>query len=64
MAFKCDFTAVSILLNAIRSMLWERIERQARDDRITLGAGCTDRIIVVDRIDMPTLHIRQMSDKS
>lgn len=48
----------------VKSRLWERIERQARDDRITLGAGCTDRIIVVDRIDMPTLHMRQMSDKS
>lgn len=52
MAFKCDFTAFSILSNAVKSRLREHIKWQARVDRMTLGVGCVDRIIVVDRIDV------------
>ncbi len=40
-----------ILSNAVKSRLWEHIEWQVRVDRMTLGVGCVDRIIVVDRID-------------
>lgn len=45
------FSMLIILSNAAKSRLWEHIKWQARVDRMTLGVGCVDRIIVVDRID-------------
>ncbi|WP_337483975.1 hypothetical protein [Porcipelethomonas sp.] len=45
------FSMSIILSNAVKSRLWEHIKWQAQVDRMTLGVGCVDRIIVVDRID-------------